>query len=195
MDKASALEESLLENYGSINPMDEMGLAITQLFAFACVIFSLISVYKCLVVVFAPSKQTANIYLYPATVILSLITALLAHEKFLNNLVNSSHTLLDLAQPLLVTIRGVIFYKILYTSYNPKSVPIKEGKEGEVMKNQVVIPKQTTFSKLCEITSKTWFFGYWLVYALVGSFYYDEMVKYIIEEHVSVEAIVKFIFV
>jgi len=192
MDKASELEFTLMRDYGSINPMDEMGLAVTQLFAFACVVFSLISVYKCLVIAFfAKKRQTVDIWLYPGTVLLSILTSLFSHDQFLHNMVNNSDSILMFVQPLLITLRGVIFYKILYTQYRPKKVSNKDGLDKPAPEP----PARSTLSKLVEFTSKSWFFAYWLVYALVGSFFYNEMVKFIIEDHIDLNTIVKFILV
>lgn len=189
-DQASALEDTLRENYGTINSLDELGIALTQLSSVACAIFSLISVYKCGVVIFASQRQTVNIWLYPLAVILSIGVSLLAHERYYHNMLHSMDSIYLFAQPLLALFRGFIFYKIVYAQAKLK---IKSDEEKTVS----VTAKGTTsvVSMLRNLFSKSGFVLYWVMYIFVGSFFYNEMVKYILEEHISMSTVMKLVLV
>jgi len=189
MDKASEMEMNLKEKYGQINSMDEMGLAITQLMALLCVIFSMISVYKCGMVTFASGRQTPKIWLYPITIILSILASMTSHDKYHHNMLTSSPSVALFAHPMLSVLRGVIFYQIIYTP--PKT---KRASNDET-KVTVVETAQSTLSLLMQISSKFWFVAYWIVYIFVGSFFYNEMVRYIVEEHIDLKTVMKFILV
>jgi hypothetical protein len=186
MDKASEMEINLKEKYGQINTMDEMSLAITQLMSLTCVIFSLISIYKCGVITVASGRQTPKIWLYPITVFLSIVASMHSHVNYHNHMLSSSHSLVLFAHPMLSVLRGVIFYNILYSPAKVKCAS-HEAPPAD--------PTQSTLSLLMEFSSKFWFIAYWIVYVFVGSFFYNEMVKYIVEEHIDLEAVMKFVLV
>jgi len=190
MDKASEMEINLKEKYGEINSMDEMSLAITQLMALMCVIFSLISIYKCGVITFASGRQTPKIWLYPVTIILSIVASISSHHQFHHNMMSSVNSVALFAHPTLSVLRGVVFYQILYTP-----LKTKRASNEETTKKLPIDPTQSTLSMLMELSSKFWFIAYWICYVFIGSFFYNEMVKYIVEEHIDMQTIMKFILV
>jgi len=190
-DEAASLEDTLRENYGTINALDELGISLTMLSSIACALFSLIAVYKCGIVICASSRHTTNIWLYPLSVILSVALAVVSHDKYYHNMFHSMDSIYLFAQPLLALLRGAIFYKILYTQAKQK---IKAGEEKSTKLASVGV-KPSVFSMITNITSKTGFVFYWIVYTFVGSFFYNEMVKYILEEHINMSTIMKLVLV
>ncbi len=193
-------EMEILEKYGKMDSHDEFSIVLTQLFAVFCIAVSLISVYKNSVVVCAPSKQFQNIYLYPLTVFTSIILAMLAHDKYNSIFFTHSNSIFLFAHPMLALVRGAIFYKLFFPKRKNGNKKLSSDKIDSLATTPVevvsvtLIP-QSMLSFAVETTQKIGFVFYWCVYALVAAVFYNELGKYIAQDHISVQSFMKFILV
>ncbi len=193
MERADDLEQTLTLNYGKLHSHDELGIALTQLYSFGCIVAALISIYKCSVITCAPTRQTYNIWLYPITILASLALALAANHNYSINFKEAPHIFL-FAHPVLAIFRGFIFYKIMFAKPRAKVSSSKNLAE-DVVKISVPVVEQSFAASVVQISSKVGFLAYWCLYALTATVFYTEVGKYITEEHIDMATIMKFVLV
>jgi len=191
IEKADDLEESLLLNYGMVHSYDNLEITITHLCSLVCILFSLVSIVKCSMLAFASSREITNIWIYPITIFLSIAMAVGLYDKFNGILMiplSYGSTLLCV-HPMLAVVRGLVFHRVLL----PKTLKenTKEGSE----KHPVVKKDPSYFSQCFKMSTTAWYFAYWFCYATVSSFFYNEIAKYILQEHISMKTIMNFILV
>jgi hypothetical protein len=191
IEKLDLLEVELKQNYGQINALDEMEITLSQLFSFICVVISLLSAAKSSYMAIAPARFDSNVCLYPLAVFVSIVVSVLTHETFPQSILYNSGSWSMLIQPLLAVSRGFIFYRVLFSA--PRTI-IKASSEEELKKASIP-PKLTTFAYFLRLSANVWFFTYWSAYVILGCFFYNEIVKYIVEEHIDLKTIMNFILV
>jgi len=193
IEKADSLEVELKKNYGQINALDEMEISLSQLFSFVCVVISLLSVVKCSYMAVAPTRFTSDVCLYPLTVFVSLVISLLTHETFPNSILYSSggpSSWSLLIHPMLAISRGFLLHRVLFSHPVVPKVVTSEDLKKEITPSPV-----STYSYLISLSAKSWFICYWCCYVVLGCFFYNEIVKYIVEEHIDLKTILNFILV
>jgi len=189
IEKADLLEVDLKKNYGQINALDEMEITLTQLFSFVCVVVSLLSAVKCGYMAVAPSRFNSDVCLYPLTVFVSIAVSVLTHETFPQSILYSTGSWSMLVQPILAVSRGFMLHRVLF-SHN---VVPKLSSDDNLKKEVVASVSASTW--LVHFFAKAWFFAYWACYVLLGSFFYNEIVKYVVEEHIDIKTIMNFVLV
>ncbi len=201
IEKADDIEENLLLHYGMVGSHDTLEITLIQLYALFNIIFSILSIIKCFMIAIASTKEVSNIWIYPITIFLSITMSLILHDKFINALFNNNHSsaintstyydsTLFTIHPILAVIRGIVFHSILY----PK--PIQDVVKKGIEKPIINIVKDVSLLLKCYKMSTTfWFFTYWLCYIVMSSLFYNEIVKYILEEHINMSTIINFVLV
>jgi hypothetical protein len=207
IDQAESYQASIKLMYGQIHSHDELGCALTQILSLFCIVMSVISIYKCTVIAMASERHLISICLYSASLIASITFSLFTYENFNGQLLGQKESMILFAQPVLALIRAVIFYKVYFNKHValPRPLKVAAAVAAELSHTthvtestdtvKVVPGKQSLFSLILEVTHKGWFIGYWFVYALVACIFYNEVVKYIAEEHMTLENIMKFVLV
>jgi len=196
MESADELETRIRIKYGQVHSHDELGFAMTHFYAIFCILASLIQVYKCGVIICASSRQLSSIWLYPLAIFASIGLSVFSHEKFHDNMMNSLPSFALFTQSALAVFRGFLFYQIFYSKapVGGSAKKVLSTADGKTLVSaEEATPSLTWF--LVELSSKLWFVGYWVIYALVAAAFYNELVRYIAEEHIDLATIMKFVLV
>ena len=190
IEKSDQLEMDLKANFGQVNALDEMEITLSQLFSFVCVIISLLSAAKCTYMALAPSRFTSDVCLYPLTVLASIVASVFTHETFPQSVMYSGGSWTMVLQPILAIARGFILHRVLFSRRSSvKSV------DTEGLQKETVHPPLSAFAYSVQVLAKLWFFTYWSCYVILGCFFYNEIVKYVVEEHIDLKTIMTFILV
>lgn len=190
IEKSDVVEMELKATFGQVNALDEMEITLSQLFSFVCVIISFLSAAKCTYVALAPTKFTSDVCLYPMAVLASIAVSLFTHEAFPQSILNNGGSWAMLIQPILAVSRGFLFHRVLFSHQ-----PVMKSMDHEDLKKQAVHPPLSTFAFTVQVLAKMWFFAYWACYVVLGCFFYNEIVKYVVEEHIDLKTIMTFILV
>lgn len=190
IEKSDQLEMELKANFGQVNALDEMEITLSQLFSFVCVIISLLSAAKCGYVALAPSRFTSDVCLYPVAVLASIVVSVLTHETFPQSVLFTSGSWTMLIQPILAIARGFLLHRVLFSHR-----PAVKSVGSEDVKKEASHPPLSTFAFTVQVLAKLWFFAYWTCYVVLGCFFYNEIVKYVVEEHIDVKTFMTFILV